>query len=278
MQINANLKELQLLAKRFYTITGSTISIYDNEKKQLCFYPKKQNNFCTFVRKNKILDKTCIRSDEMGFEVCTKTKKTYIYKCHMGLIEVVTPIMYGNIIIGYVLFGQINDQKDTSHLRPLASAVAEEFNIDKAKLLSALETVKKRSAEYIESVAVLLEMCANYIWLNSLMSVKNEGTAYSIDTYIRSHLKYELDVNSLCREFGVGRSSLYELSKKHFHCSITNYVQTCRIEHARELLKKDYTVSEVAEEVGIPDTSYFIRFFKKHTGITPKQFQKNFKI
>lgn len=277
MQINANVNELRLLAKRFYTITNTTISIYDNDFKQLCHYPEFRNNFCSLLRENPTLNSICVQCDQKGFDVCTRTKKTYIYKCHMGLIEVVTPIVYGNIILGYMLFGQISDNKDLNNMKPLALAAAKEYGLDKNALLTELSKVKKRSNEYIESMAVLLEMCANYIWLNSIMSIKSEGIAYSIDTYIRSHLKGDLDVNSLCREFGIGRSSLYELAKKHFKCSITKHVQNCRIERACALLKSgDFSVSEISEEIGIVDTNYFIRFFKNRMGVTPKQYQKNY--
>ena len=34
-----------------------------------------------------------------------------------------------------------------------------------------------------------------------------------------------------------------------------------------------YTVSEIAEKCGFDDVSYFVRFFKKQTGTTPKKYQ-----
>jgi AraC family transcriptional regulator, transcriptional activator of pobA len=36
-------------------------------------------------------------------------------------------------------------------------------------------------------------------------------------------------------------------------------------------------VKEVADRLGYEDPSYFIRFFKKHTGQSPDSFRKNFK-
>ncbi|PZQ82799.1 MAG: AraC family transcriptional regulator, partial [Flavobacterium johnsoniae] len=33
-------------------------------------------------------------------------------------------------------------------------------------------------------------------------------------------------------------------------------------------------VNEVSYELGFEDSNYFIRLFKKHEGITPKQYQK----
>lgn len=38
--------------------------------------------------------------------------------------------------------------------------------------------------------------------------------------------------------------------------------------------KSDMTISEIAYEAGFEDTSYFGRFFKKHTGSTPTEYRK----
>lgn len=48
----------------------------------------------------------------------------------------------------------------------------------------------------------------------------------------------------------------------------------CRIERAKELLTEEKkSVQEVANLLGMDNVSYFIRFFKKQTGLTPKKYQ-----
>lgn len=54
------------------------------------------------------------------------------------------------------------------------------------------------------------------------------------------------------------------------------YRDRVRIFYAKEyLLSGYYTVGEVAERCGFDDVSYFIRFFKKHVGTSPKKFADN---
>ncbi|MGN0307149.1 MAG: helix-turn-helix domain-containing protein [Lachnospiraceae bacterium] len=51
------------------------------------------------------------------------------------------------------------------------------------------------------------------------------------------------------------------------------------MQHATELLRQNNPpkIYEIATAVGIENTATFIRQFKKYTGITPSQYQKNAK-
>jgi AraC-like DNA-binding protein len=49
------------------------------------------------------------------------------------------------------------------------------------------------------------------------------------------------------------------------------------LEAKRYLLATPNQVKEIADHLGYEDPSYFIRFFKKHSGLSPDAFRKNFK-
>ncbi|MCK0190445.1 helix-turn-helix domain-containing protein [Arenibacter sp. F20364] len=49
------------------------------------------------------------------------------------------------------------------------------------------------------------------------------------------------------------------------------------LEAKRMLIGTGNQVNQVADMLGYDDTSYFIRFFKKQTGLTPEAFRQNFK-
>lgn len=49
------------------------------------------------------------------------------------------------------------------------------------------------------------------------------------------------------------------------------------LEAQRMLLHLDLTISEISDVLGFNDPSYFIRFFKKHTGLTPLRFLNTYK-
>ncbi len=59
------------------------------------------------VRNDKNNYEKCISCDRMVFQKCREAGETVIYKCHMGLTESATPIIDNDVIVGYILFGQL---------------------------------------------------------------------------------------------------------------------------------------------------------------------------
>ncbi|GED25662.1 hypothetical protein BAG01nite_17640 [Brevibacillus agri] len=65
------------------------------------------------------------------------------------------------------------------------------------------------------------------------------------------------------------------LFKQQTGHSPIDYLISVRLDRAKALLAQtDASLQEVAEGVGYSDLSYFIRAFKKHTGVTPGQFKE----
>ena len=57
--------------------------------------------------------------------------------------------------------------------------------------------------------------------------------------------------------------------------SVHHYLISCRINAAIELLQaSDLKAAEIAEAVGFNDISHFLKYFKKATGKTTRDFRK----
>jgi len=68
---------------------------------------------------------------------------------------------------------------------------------------------------------------------------------------------------------------LSKMYKKQTGISLKDYISEYRIEQAKILLRKsELLVSDVAEEVGFDNFTYFSTLFKKYTGMTPNQYRK----
>lgn len=115
-------------------------------------------------------------------------------------------------------------------------------------------------------------------FIQSLAQETKGDTANALDTtvaYIDQHLAEELSVKDLAAASFISADHLTRLFKKKFGMTVSEYIQDRRIRLAGELLKKgDATISMVANTVGYGNYSYFTEQFKKHFGVTPREYQK----
>lgn len=97
-------------------------------------------------------------------------------------------------------------------------------------------------------------------------------------SYIDAHLAEELSVRDLAAAGYISADHLTRLFKKKFGMTVSEYIQDKRIRLAGELLRQDdATISMVANTVGFGNYSYFTEQFKKHYGVTPREYQKQAK-
>ena len=95
-----------------------------------------------------------------------------------------------------------------------------------------------------------------------------------LDEYIQANLSENLTLADLAVVVGLSTSHLSKLFKESKGKSLYQYVICCRIERAKQLLKHQNAISEVASEVGFNDQSHLTYHFKRHVGITPKTFKQ----
>ena len=84
----------------------------------------------------------------------------------------------------------------------------------------------------------------------------------------------DLTVDDLADQIGMSRMQLYRKIKAQLGCSVTDYIQTVRLNKARELLvKPTTTVADVAYSVGFSSPTYFATAFKNKFNLTPSEFK-----
>jgi signal transduction histidine kinase/ligand-binding sensor domain-containing protein/DNA-binding response OmpR family regulator len=85
--------------------------------------------------------------------------------------------------------------------------------------------------------------------------------------------KSELDMQFIADELNISRSNLHNKMKSLMKMSTTEFINTVRINRAKELMQQDeeITFAEIAYQVGYNDSAYFTRVFKKLNGKTPKE-------
>ncbi|WKY49189.1 PocR ligand-binding domain-containing protein [Eubacteriaceae bacterium ES3] len=70
------------------------------------------SDFCKLVRKNNHLNECCRSCDSRGGIEAARTGKPYIYRCHMGIVDLAFPIIVDDHYLGALMAGQVLTEKE----------------------------------------------------------------------------------------------------------------------------------------------------------------------
>ena len=108
------------------------------------------------------------------------------------------------------------------------------------------------------------------------IKVDDSGFVQTVRSYICDHLS-DADLNrvKIAEAIHLNPDYLSFCFHKEFETTLTAYITSKRMDQAKYLLKNtSMSITEIAEQVGIPNTSYFYRQFKKATGKTPQRYRE----
>ena len=93
--------------------------------------------------------------------------------------------------------------------------------------------------------------------------------------YIEKNYKENISLEEIANYVHMNKSYLSHLFKKETQKNIYSYLLDFRMEKAKKLLAETkQSIYQVGCLVGIPDSAYFSKVFKKYTGMTPLEFRK----
>ena len=108
---------------------------------------------------------------------------------------------------------------------------------------------------------------------NGLFSDPKNPITHVVE-FIRMNLRENISMKNLSEKAGMSTTSFYRFFRRELGMSPIEFVLSEKIKCAKKLLKNPtIQINEVCYLSGFEDSNYFIRLFKKHEGITPKQYQ-----
>ncbi len=127
------------------------------------------------------------------------------------------------------------------------------------------------------TISKLQEETASF--LQSMISTKDARDLFLSDqmsvarAYIEQFHGEDISLSDVAQLCGYSDAYFSRMFKKTFGKTYTAFLTECRIEHAKQLLKKgELSASEVSEAVGFHSFSYFCVCFRKMTGETPGKY------
>ncbi len=279
MVINYDIEKLQKFLLDFYKITGLTISVWDTDMNQLAYEPQNMNEFCELIKSSPLGKKRCLNSDRKIISDCKCKKCATTHKCHAGLVDTAVPILYGEQVLGFIMFGQVKDREFSLVTKSEIAKLSHELKIPQKKLIKAYDNTVGFDSDIIDSASNILNSALLSLYLNNYISFTENELVTAIHTYINSNLQSPLSVSSICEEFGISKNRLYSLWRKWFGLTVGDYILNIRMRRAKNLLvNDDMKIKEVCVEVGIPDYNYFSKVFKKFYGVSPKEYKKGYPV
>jgi AraC-like DNA-binding protein len=92
----------------------------------------------------------------------------------------------------------------------------------------------------------------------------------------RLYLNSGLKMSDVATMVGCNRNTLSACINNLHHCSFSQFVNTYRVEHAKQLLRKpDTRATEVWMETGFANETTFFRTFKAIVGMTPSEWKSH---
>ncbi len=143
------------------------------------------------------------------------------------------------------------------------------------KLFSLIDTIKSDPhlcRKYAAAYQLTDILIANSVPKNS----NRRDSVILLKRYINEHYNEVITNDDLARVAFCSTPNLYRIFQKSFSLSPHNYINKVRLEKALFLLESsDYSVSEIAAEVGFDDPIYYSKLFKKSYHLSPKNYREN---
>lgn len=276
MSVVFDLDKLNNLLKDLYSISGIRTVVLDVNQKELTSYPPTAKPFCSLISGSKLGQEKCRKCDADAIATLSKKKKLHIYRCHAGLTEAAVPLYDNNVLVGYMMFGQVSSYLDAETGWASIQALCKDIPVDAVELKKAFFECPAYSIDYIRSAANILYAAATYLTLERMAAASEDSLVSKIDRWISEHYSEQFKVDRICEIFGIGKTKLYDISKTLYNCGIYTHIRQLRLEKAENLLlSSGKRISDIAAECGFSDYNYFIAVFTKAYGISPAAFRKS---
>ena len=142
--------------------------------------------------------------------------------------------------------------------------------------VSSSFAVKIEQISAVSDIANLMnEMFRSYCRLVRKHSMKGySALVQNAIIFIESDLSANLSLSLLASALGVSAGYLSTAFKRETGKTVTEYIREKRIKHATHLLSTTHLqVQTIALNCGIVDLQYFSKIFKRHTGMSPKEYR-----
>lgn len=263
-------QEIISVLYELHKITGFRMSLHSVDFVEIAAYPEDPLPICARIHGLAGEFEGCRADDKEIFQRVHDTKKTIIYQCRHGLTEAVSPLYNFGILTGYLMMGQICDDK--ANTDKLLEKLLSLGISDAEELVSDMRVVP---SELINSYVKIMTVCAQYLTLSNAMPGERPTVAEAAKRYIHENIDKKITIKDICDAIACSKTTLISAFKREFGTTVNAAITEAKISEAKKLLiAGTMTVNEVAHATGFYDQSYFSKVFLAAEGISPSDYRK----
>jgi len=264
------------------------------------------SDFCSMVRREPTLSKQCEKCDSRGGIEAAREEQPYIYRCHLGLVDLAIPIIVDDHYLGALMAGQVilKEEANNKYLETIVSKKSQSDLKAYPGLEAAYKQLNVMTYDKIQKIAQMMNHLIHYMVEEAISkdrlnaehrSLLEIHEAKGIDIrlldegkksessllrpaleYIAGHLGQKVYLDDLAHICNVSPGYFSKIFKSHMGCNFSTYIKKLKMEKAKELLvSTDLPVLTIALNLGYDDPGYFIKVFKTTWGLTPAKYRKN---
>lgn len=164
-----DIEEWEIVQDSLASVTGMAIITVDYKgvpvTKHSCCHA-----FCQSIRNDKELSEYCQKCDARGGLEAVRNNEAYIYRCHLGIVDIAIPIIVNDKYIGAIMAGQVRVANGREGDLEQIFIPADKTVLDEAKerLAKEYHALPFLSKERIKMIADMLFYLCNYMVKESI--------------------------------------------------------------------------------------------------------------
>jgi len=161
---------------------------------------------------------------------------------------------------------------------PLIRFMGEERASIERLIYDMVAEKNKKSTGYITVLKAQAMVLLTYIFrkMSTDAIIEGRGLTPEFLAYIRENCAEKLTLGELARKCFYNPSYFSRIFKEHYGITVTEFINSARLEKGMELLlKTDLSIEEIVARVGFSRKATFYELLKKKTGMTPQDFRKS---
>ena len=165
-------------------------------------------------------------------------------------------------------------------MQPILPADTSHFE---EQLVTLIELTKRNDISSCMETSSVMHSLFQILLFSLLETERNhQKETYSADinaavTFIRENYFRPITIDDIIRDIPISKYHFIRLFRRIMGVTPYSYLTNYRINRSKILLRSTRkSIAEIAEACGFSDTSNFISQFKKHTGVRPTHYRRDF--